>query len=69
MKKSNPAPITGRGIVGLLVLAAALGAAATSPANAQTRPPLTESEKAKRWAIENELASLATIERKLMIQR
>ena len=51
----------------ILMLAAALGAAAASPAIAQTRRPLTDSEKAKRWEVENELASLAIIERKLMI--
>jgi len=56
-----------RWIVSILTLAAALSAVATSLASAQTRPPMTDSEKARRWAIENELASLAIIERKLMI--
>ena len=51
----------------ILIVAVALGSAATSPAVAQTRAPLTEDEKAKRWEVENELASLAVIERKLMI--
>jgi hypothetical protein len=51
----------------ILMLAAGLGAAAASPAIAQARAPMTDSEKAKRWAVENELASLAAIERKLMI--
>jgi putative CocE/NonD family hydrolase len=54
-------------IVCILMLAAGLGAAAASPAIAQARAPLTDSEKAKRWEVENELASLAAIERKLMI--
>ena len=54
-------------IVCILMLAAGLGAAAASPAIAQARAPMTDSEKAKRWAVENELASLAIIERKLMI--
>ena len=31
------------------------------------RPPLTDAQKAERWQIENELASLAIIERKVMI--
>ena len=75
MPKLNPARITRvlcrkkanmRRIVCILMLAVALGAAA-SPAIAQTRAPMTDSEKAKRWAVENELASLAIIERKLMI--
>ena len=56
-----------RRIVRALMLAAAAGTAATSPLMAQTRAPLTESEKAKRWEVENEIASLAIIERKLMI--
>jgi len=76
MNKLNLAQITRRmcqkkgnlrRIVCLLMLAAALGIAATSPAGAQTRAPMTDSEKERRWAIENELASLAIIERKLMI--
>ena len=54
-------------IVCILMLAAGLGAVAASPALAQARAPMTDSEKANRWAVENELASLATIERKLMI--
>lgn len=56
-----------RRIACILILAAALGTAATSPAIAQIRAPMTDSEKAKRWEVENELASLAIIERKLMI--
>ena len=54
-------------IVCILMLAAAVGTAVNSPALAQPRTPLTDSEKAKRWEVENELASLAVIERKLMI--
>jgi len=51
----------------ILILTAVLGAAAVSPAMAQGRPPLTDAQKAERWEVENELASLAVIERKLMI--
>ena len=56
-----------RRIICILMLAAVLGTAVVSPAIAQARAPLTDEEKAQRWAIENELASLAIIERKLMI--
>ena len=56
-----------RRIICILMLAAVLGTAVVSPAIAQARAPLTDEEKARRWAIENELASLAIIERKLMI--
>lgn len=56
-----------RRIILTLMIAVAVGGAALSPLAAQPRPPLTEDEKAKRWEIENELASLAVIERKLMI--
>ena len=55
------------GIVGALTLAIVLAVAAAVWVRAQTRPPMTDEEKARRWAVENELASLATIERKLMI--
>ena len=54
-----------RSITRTLLLALALGAA-ISPIRAQ-RGPLTETEKQARWAVENELASLAIIERKVMI--
>lgn len=57
---------TVRRMVCILMLAAALGTAA-SPAIAQARAPMTDSQKAKLWEVENELASLAVIERKLMI--
>ena len=56
-----------RRMVCILLLAAGLGTAAAGPAMAQPRPPLTDSEKTKRWEVEKELASLAVIERKLMI--
>jgi putative CocE/NonD family hydrolase len=56
-----------RGAVGALVLAALAGAAVLIPLIAQTRPPMTPEEKEKRWNVENELASLAVIERKVMI--
>ena len=56
-----------RKIVPILMLAAGLSVAAASPALAQPRAPLSDDEKAKRWEVENELASLAIIERKLMI--
>jgi len=56
-----------RKIVPILMLAAGLSVAAANPALAQPRAPLSDDEKAKRWEVENELASLAIIERKLMI--
>ena len=56
-----------RKIVPILMFAAGLSVAAANPALAQPRAPLSDDEKAKRWEIENELASLAIIERKLMI--
>jgi predicted acyl esterase len=62
LKKDNM-----RRIVPILMLAAALGTAVAGQAIAQARAPMTDSDKAKRWAVENELASLAAIERKLMI--
>ena len=49
------------------MFAAGLSIAAANPALAQPRAPLTDDEKAKRWEVENELSSLAIIERKLMI--
>jgi putative CocE/NonD family hydrolase len=76
MHPMNPARIT-RGLdqrtgrlrrkICFLMLAAGISAAAARPAVAQARAPMTDGEKANRWAIENELASLAVIERKLMI--
>jgi len=56
-----------RRIVCILMLAAVLGNAVVIPAMGQARAPLTDEQKAQRWATENELASLAVIERKLMI--
>ena len=40
---------------------------AVAPAVAQPRPALPDSVKTRRWAIENELQSLAVVERKVMI--
>jgi hypothetical protein len=40
---------------------------ATTSIPAQERPPLVDGAKAERWRIENELASLAVIDRKVMI--
>ena len=51
-----------------LILLAACLAAASSPAPAQRGGGgMPDSVKARRWAIENELASLAVIDRKVMI--
>lgn len=50
-----------------LIVAAAAVVAVTSPAQAQRGGQMTDSARAARWAIENELASLAIIERKVMI--
>ena len=47
-----------------LVALIALGAV---PAHAQFGGPLPDSVKAKRWAIENELQSIAVVDRKVMI--
>ena len=56
-----------RQLIRTLMLTAATGAAAVSPAAAQRGGALSDSAKARRWEIENELASLAIIERKVMI--
>ena len=50
-----------------LMFAVAAAVAATTSVPAQRPAPLTDSAKAERWQIENELASLAIIERKVMI--
>ncbi len=50
-----------------LIVAAAAVVAITSPAQAQRGGQMTDSARAARWAIESELASLAIIERKVMI--
>jgi len=50
-----------------LMLAAAVGIVAAGSLPAQSRGQMTDSVKAIRWAVENELASLAIIERKVMI--
>jgi hypothetical protein len=49
------------------MFAVAAAVAATTSVPAQRPAPLTDSAKAERWQIENELASLAIIERKVMI--
>ena len=56
-----------RRIVTALMLALAAVVAAAPRVPAQRPPGLTVSEKAERWRIENELASLAVVERKVMI--
>ncbi|MHB8094893.1 MAG: CocE/NonD family hydrolase [Candidatus Aminicenantales bacterium] len=56
-----------REMICLLLLAVVLGIAGAVTAAAQARPPMTDEDKAKRWTVENELASLAVIERKVMI--
>jgi hypothetical protein len=50
-----------------LMLAAAVGTVAAGPLPAQSGRQMPDSVKAVRWAVENELASLAIIERKVMI--
>lgn len=53
----------------LLVMLAAVVAAAPVPgARAQQGAPMPDSVKARRWALENELQSLAVVERKVMIK-
>jgi putative CocE/NonD family hydrolase len=49
------------------ILVAALLAGVTHAAIAQRGGPMSDSVKAKRWETENELQSLATVERKVMI--
>ena len=56
-----------RRTIGRLMLAAAIAVAASTVVPAQRGAPLTDEAKAERWKIENELASLAIIERKVMI--
>ncbi len=50
-----------------LTYAASVVVAINSPAAAQPGGQMSDSARARRWAIENELASLAIIERKVMI--
>jgi uncharacterized protein len=50
-----------------VLAAVTLSVLAVSPLAAQPGRQLSDSDKDKRWAVENELASLAVIERKLMI--
>ena len=50
-----------------LAAAAILLLAATSPIAAQFGGPMPDSVKARRWALENELQSLAVVDRKVMI--
>ncbi|HEX2457422.1 MAG TPA: CocE/NonD family hydrolase [Vicinamibacterales bacterium] len=56
-----------RPTVRTLMLAAALGVTAIASLPAQRRAPFTDEDRAKRFAIEQELASIAIIERKVMI--
>ncbi|MCK4773026.1 MAG: CocE/NonD family hydrolase, partial [Candidatus Latescibacteria bacterium] len=53
--------------VSRLIFAVAALFCATTPIFAQTRPGLTDEQEAARWALENELQSIAIVERKLMI--
>lgn len=53
--------------VSRLIFAVAALFVATTPIFAQTRPGLTDEQEAARWALENELQSIAIVERKLMI--
>ena len=50
-----------------LMLSSALGAVVAVSVLAQRGAPMTDAARAERWQIENELASLAVIERKVMI--
>jgi len=50
-----------------LMFALAASIAATVSGLAQRGAPMTDAAKAERWQIENELASLAIIDRKAMI--
>ena len=50
-----------------VLLALVLAAAPSSAAMAQQGRPMTDSVKAKRWDTENELQSLAVVDRKVMI--
>jgi len=56
-----------RGSLRRLTLALAAIVATTSPAAAQGAAQTTDSLRAARWVTENELASLAVIQRKVMI--
>ncbi len=56
-----------RRLLRTLMLTAAASAATTSSAAAQRGGPMNDSVKAKRWSVENELASVAIIDRKVMI--
>ena len=53
--------------VSRLIFAVAALLVATTPIFTQTRPGLTDEQEAARWALENELQSIAIVERKLMI--
>ena len=51
----------------LLALATTIVGAVVHPASAQRGGQLSDSAKARRWAVENELQSLAVVDRKVMI--
>jgi putative CocE/NonD family hydrolase len=51
-----------------LAFVLALACAGVSPAAAQRGGAMTDSARARRWAVENELQSLAVVERKVMIR-
>ena len=50
-----------------LLVAVGVSAAATMPLSAQRGGPLPDSIKDRRWALENELQSIAVVDRKVMI--
>ena len=54
--------------ISTLIVAAALICASATPSAAQRGGSMPDSVKAKRWAIENELQSLAIVDRKVMIR-
>ena len=54
-------------IIRILMFVVAVSIVAANPVLAGQARPMTDNDKAERWRVENELASLAIIERKLMI--
>ena len=56
-----------RKVVPILICAVAMLFVAAVPILAQ-RPPMTEAQRAARWATENELQSIAIVDRKVMIE-
>jgi len=58
-----------RRVIVTSMLAAVMAAVATRGGPAQRSGPLTDEAEAERWKVENELASLAIIERKVIPMR